>query len=275
MKLAISNIAWAAKDESDLFPHLRNCGVKGIEVAPTKLWPEWKGATAASAQSYRKHLENEGFEIPALQALLFGRPDLQLFDFSARSALKNHFQFLAELACALGAKVLVFGSPKNRQRGQLATEDALNYAADVMRELGDLCHQYGLCIGWEHNPWEYGCDFITNAADARIFVDRVQSPGLQLHLDSSGLHMCGGSIERTIQKTAPFIHYHASEPMLAPLQNGTVNHAVALAALHQLNYDKWISIEMKQVERKAIVESIQFLHKLFTLDDQSICRQQP
>ena len=72
--------------------------------------------------------------------------------------------------------------PKNRRKAQLSTNEAVNYAAEIMQEIGDICSEFGLCIG--RNPIEYGCDFITNAAYARDFVDLIDSPGIQLHLQS-------------------------------------------------------------------------------------------
>ncbi len=198
MKLAVSNIAWDIHDDPDIFSLLRENRVQGIEIALTKVWPDWDGANSSSAKEYRKRLSNEGFEVPALQAILFGKPELQLFIPEAKHELIEHMKYISELGSVLGARVLVFGAPKNRRKGQLSTNEAVNYATEIMREIGAICSEFGVCIGWEHNPIEYGCDFITNVADARAFVDLIDSPGVQLHLDSAGLHMCGGNINEVI-----------------------------------------------------------------------------
>ena len=256
MKLAVSNIAWEIHDDPGIFSILRESGVQGIEIAPTKIWPDWKGANSTSAQVYRKKLASEGFEVPALQAILFGKPELQLFAPEAKFALIEHIKYVCELGSAFGAKVLVFGAPKNRRRGQLSTNEAVNYATDLMQEIGEICSEFDVCIGLEHNPIEYGCDFITNAADARAFVDRVGSPGVQLHLDSGGLYMCGGDINETIKAVGPFIHYHISEPMLAPLAGGVIDHKASLETLNNINYDNWASIEMKSVDSSVLEHSI-------------------
>jgi len=256
VKLAVSNIAWEIHDDPGIFSLLRKNGVQGIEIAPTKVWPDWNGANSFSANEYRKRLSNEGFEVPALQAILFGKPELQLFIPEAKHALIEHMKYVSELGSTLGAKVLVFGAPKNRRRGQLSTNEAVNYAAEIMREIGEICSEFGVCIGWEHNPVEYGCDFITNAADAKAFVDLVDSPGIQLHLDTGGLHMCGGNINEIIRSAGPFAHYHVSEPMLAPLVGGVIDHKASLQTLKDINYENWISIEMKTVEASILEQSI-------------------
>ena len=43
-------------------------------------------------------------------------------------------------------------------------------------------------------------------------------------------------------------HFHVSEPDLAPLGTGGVDHAAFAAALRQNGYDRTLAIEMRQVE---------------------------
>ena len=246
MKLAISNIAWERHDDPKVIQQLRGYGVQGIEVAPTKLWPNWEGASQKGAELYRKRMAEEGFEIPALQAILFGRPDLQLFQPESHKGFMEHIKLVADLAAGLGAEVLVFGSPKNRKRGQVSISRATESAKEFLRKAGKICDERGCCIGLEHNPVEYGCDFIINAADAREMVDLIEHPGIQLHLDSAGLHMCGGDISEVIKSIGSFVHYHISEPMLKPIIEGSVEHGSAFSALREINYSRWVSIEMKQ-----------------------------
>lgn len=251
MKLAISNIAWEQHNDTRVLQILRDGGVQGIEIAPTKIWPDWSGATPEAAKEYRQFLENEGFEVPAMQAIVFGRPDLQVFQAETHAAFCGHMRLVADLAAAMETKVLVFGAPKNRKRGQIAMREAMKVAADLFQKIGDICDQRDCCIGWEHNPVEYACDFVTNVADAREFVDLVNHPGVQLHLDSGGMQMCGGNIVDVIHTAGPFCHYHISEPMLAPIDGGQVDHRSALEALKTIDYSHWVSIEMKTVEDVA------------------------
>ena len=253
MKLAISNIAWQQHDDIEILSGLRERGVRGIEVAPTKIWPEWKGVSAKGAALYRKKILNEGFEIPAMQAILFGRQNLQVFDKSSHIDFFNHIKMMSDIAATLGVKVLVFGAPKNRLRGQLSTYEAMNYAADFFREVAEICYAHDCCIGLEHNPVEYGCDFVTNVADAKELVNKVNHPGFQLHLDSAGIHMCGSDIAEIIKCAQEFAHFHVSEPMLEPVSSGEVNHELMAETLNAVGYEGWVSIEMKLVENLEVL----------------------
>lgn len=245
MKLAISNLAWPKHDDLAILRMLREKGVKGIEIAPTMVWPQWQGVDQRRAEQYRAWLSGEGFEVPAMQAIVFGRPELRLFQPETHSAFVEHMKLVADLAAGLGAKVLVFGAPSCRKRGQLSMSQAIVQATEFFRKIGTLCATRGCCIGWEHNPIEYGCDFITNATDAREFVDGIDHPGVQLHIDSAGVHLCGGDIGEVIKGIGHFVHYHISEPQLAPIAAGVVDHATALRALSRCEYPHWVSIEMK------------------------------
>jgi len=52
MKLAVSNIAWPREQDAAVADLLREHGVRGIEVAPTKVWPtNWTFLTLTTGPS--------------------------------------------------------------------------------------------------------------------------------------------------------------------------------------------------------------------------------
>lgn len=266
MKLAISNIAWDNSEESEILETLQKLGVTGIEIAPTKIWPEWANINLKDVSSYRVHLNNLGFHVPSMQAILFGKPNLQLFKKETHREFLDHIRHVADIAGELGAKVLVFGAPKNRKRGQISFSSAKNIAKEFFCNAGEICESRGCCLGIEHNPVEYECDYITNAADAYELVKEVDHPGIKLHLDSAGIHMCGGDISDVIKNSGEFVHYHISEPMLSPIVNGEVDHRSASIALDAIGYNKWVSIEMKQPSNnKLLYDSIIYATKNYRL----------
>src|SRR5262245_24016023 len=100
MRAAFSNIGWARHDDEPVFAKLRAARVSGIGVAPTKVWPDWNGASESAARAYARFLGDLGFAVPAMQAVLFGKPELRLFDTApaARRAFEEHFRSVADLA---------------------------------------------------------------------------------------------------------------------------------------------------------------------------------
>ena len=90
MKLAISNIAWRADEDAAALPMLRDLGVQGLEVAPTRLWPDLSTVTADDLAAARREIEAQGPPVVAMQSLLFGRPELQVLDRKSTRLNSSH-----------------------------------------------------------------------------------------------------------------------------------------------------------------------------------------
>jgi len=249
MKLAVSNIAWPREQDEAVAKLLVSLGVTGIEVAPTKLWPKPTAATAEEIACTRAFWNDRGIEIVAAQALLFGQPELTIFESEAiRERTLAYLFGICRVCGQLGAGPLVFGSPKNRRIGTLPLMEAQGIAIEFFRRLGELAASAGTCIVLEANPSVYGADFVTRAAEAIDVVGKVDHPGLQVHLDTGCMTLAGDPIAETFRTGFPNLcHFHVSEPNLSPPgSSGTVDHATFAAELHQRRYDGWVSLEMRE-----------------------------
>ena len=117
LRLAVSNIAWNADEDDAIGLLLQSEGVAGVEIAPTKWRERPLDATAREIADYRRAWEERGLRIVSMQSLLFGRPDLQLFGDTRTSAQPTFSYGRSSFGANLGAHALVFGSPRNRVRG--------------------------------------------------------------------------------------------------------------------------------------------------------------
>lgn len=248
MKKAFSQIAWS-QPEAPALELLQEHGFHGVEVAPTKIWPDWGGATPHMARIYRQSLEARGLSVPALQAVLFGKPEAQLFGTLEQQVdFVEHLAKVAELANALESPVVVLGAPKNRLRYAIPLDEAQEEAQAVFGALGDLYASYGTCLCLEANPVEYGCDFLTTTAEVKAFVNAVGSPGLGLHIDTAQLFMGQENLASFVaDPDCPIRHAHLSEPFLAPLDaSAKVPHKQNMALLAEAGYPNWVSVEMRE-----------------------------
>lgn len=265
MKLAVSNIAWNAPLEAAVADHLRSLGVTGVEIAPSKVHPQPLEATDADLARYRDFWESRGISIVAMQALLFGRNDLHLFrDEASRRSMRDYLAGICRFAGKVGAKALVFGSPKNRLKGELSPAAAREIAVPFFREIGQIAEREGTWLCIEHNPPEYGADFVTTSAEALDLVTAVNQPGFGLHLDTGGLTLAYESTETLSRAGSWWRHFHISEPNLAPIGDPAASDAVEIdarharygAALKQSGYTGWISLEMKTLPDDRCLESV-------------------
>lgn len=262
MKLAISNIAWNPSEDSDIRNILSNFNIEGIEVAPTKIWPQPLQASKKALQEYRQFWQVAGIRIVALQSLFFGRSDLMLFhNEQSREAMFQYLCKMFDLAQELGAQSLIFGSPKNRQLGKLDKEKAFSIAVDFFGRIAERAIENDVCLCIEANPSQYACDFITCTEEALSLVKTVSHEGFGLHLDSACMSLAGDNIRETIMEAVPLLqHFHMSEPYLEAVGNGVINYHEFLANLVTAGYSRWVSIEMKayknESNRPRIIDAI-------------------
>ncbi|ELR97344.1 sugar phosphate isomerase/epimerase [Gloeocapsa sp. PCC 73106] len=263
MKIAISNLAWEQTETDSIAAILLDFSIKGVEIAPTKVWSNPLTVSSEEAKTYKRYWQNYDIQIVALQSLLFGRGDLTIFETKEqRLATRNYLSGIIQLAGQLGANVLVFGSPKNRLVNNIFLEVATEIAVDFFSDLGDVAVNCGVKFCLEPNPRVYGCDFINTSAEGFSFVNKVNNPGFGLHLDAAGMTLSQEAMQRglggfpherlhqeaiatSLEKAFPQLcHFHISEPNLQIIGSQEVRHDLFAHTLTRLNYQGWVSIEM-------------------------------
>jgi sugar phosphate isomerase/epimerase len=243
--IAVSNLAWPLAQEAAAFALLGANGVQGVEVAPTRIAP-WDDLDAPVLADYRRRIADAGLAVSSLQAILFGRPDLQLLD-DDPGPLIAHISRVVRIAAALGARVLVFGAPRNRLAGPLTAEAANARACTRLAALGAIAAAEGVVIGVEPVPAAYQGEFLTTWQEVHAMVKAVAHPGIGVHLDTACVMLGGGSIGEAIVACAPSLcHFHVAEPELATFESPKADHAAAAAALAAVGYRGWRSVEMRE-----------------------------
>jgi sugar phosphate isomerase/epimerase len=211
-------------------------------------------------------MADEGFSVPAMQAIFFGKPRIKLFDVSTWAEQIRHIRLLAKVAEALECRVLVFGAPKMRHCGGLSHQKAITASSPILMEMAKICHDHGTKLCIEPNSREYGCNFVWTTEQAIELINTVNHPGFGLHMDASAMSMEHEIGPEKIRKYINFIeHFHVSEPSLAGLQSSRIDHLANLLTLQSKGYDKWVSLES--------IETEYFIHSIDTLSGwKTICK---
>lgn len=259
MKIAISNIGWTPSEEPEVAALLQRMGIRHVEIAPTKIWDSSPVVSDTQIEEYVAFWARHDIEIVAFQSMLFPRPDLKLFESSeTRAAMLTELKDFVHLAGRMKAGVLVFGSPKNRQRNTVSLEEAHHIAEPFFAELGDAAQQAGTTFCIEPNAPQYACDFVSNAAEGIELVNAVNNAGFRLHLDIACMALAGDDVTTAIMQTQDILsHFHISSPMLEQVEEREdVPHAKAAAALRAIGYNKYVSIEMRPGEEGTNVARV-------------------
>jgi len=150
---------------------------------------------------------------------------------------RDYLVALLDLCSDLGGKVLVLGSPKQRNILENQTKrGAWRRAVDLLASVVERAQDLGLTICFEPlSPVE--TNFINTVEDGMRLVHEVKSPSLKIHLDVKA--MCSEG------KPVPDIgHFHVNDPNLYGPGMGEVDYAPIAQAVRDIGYDKWLSVEV-------------------------------
>lgn len=246
MRLAISNIAWDIVEDEETAKLLQRFGIDAIDIVPGKYFPEPDKATAEDIIRVKNWWSARGIEITGMQALLSGTTGLNVFGApKMQNTMLQHLNAVCRIGGILGAKRLVFGSPKNRDRSGLSNQETMDMAIHFFRCLGDIALNHNVVICLEPNPTRYGANFMTTSAETARVVNRIGHPAVGMQLDTGALTINGEDPASVLDSYAPLIgHIHASEPDLLTLGDGGTDHDKVFAALERYLPDHPVSIEM-------------------------------
>ncbi len=247
MKYAICNETFGDWPLDKALAYARQVGYTGWEVAPFMLTDNIGSFGADQRAAYRSQVESAGFEITGLHWLLAKTQGLHLttMDRSVREATTQYLIELAKLCNDLGGKIMVLGSPQQRNvpEGQ-SMESAMENAAEVIRGATDALGRLGVQIAIEPLGHEEG-NFLNTAADARRLQAMVDCPHVQLHLDVKAMSDEPTPTPQIIRDNADaMIHFHANDPNRQGPGMGDVDFVPIFEALRDVGYDGWVSVEV-------------------------------
>lgn len=246
MRLSISNIAWDPEEDAAVAELLTRTAVDAVDVAPGKYFPDPRLATDEQVEAVRRWWAVRGIEVTGMQALLFGTTGLNVFGTSeVQDGMLAHLDAICRIAGGLGAKHLVFGSPKNRDRTSVADDRVMDIACAFFWRLGDVAARHGVVVCLEPNPPAYGANFMTTSADTAAVVRAVGHPAIRMQLDIGAVTMNDEDVAQVVAAHGDLLaHVHASEPRLMTLGDGGSDHARAAAALAERLPRHVVCIEM-------------------------------
>jgi len=252
MKLSISNIGWISEHDVLIFELLRKTDFNGIEIAPTRIFPEHPYDKLETARQWAENLKkHEGFLVPSMQSIWYGRQEKIFGSAEERQALIEYTKKAIDFAEVIGCQNLVFGCPKNRNLPEGA--DAA-VAVSFFREIGDYAVEHHTVIGMEANPPIYNTNFINSTSQALALIREVGSDGFKLNLDLGTMIYNKENVSILDGNAELINHVHISEPGLKIIEDRPI-HAEISSFLKANNYQGYVSIEMGRQDDLNIIEN--------------------
>jgi sugar phosphate isomerase/epimerase len=256
MKFALCNEMFGDRSFADTFSTIRKLGYTGVEIAPFTFASgdeafDARRVPAELIVDVRTMAEDAGLEIVGLHWLLAKTEGFYLTspDPTVRRRTGEYLGALAEVCAGLGGKIMVLGSPKQRNLlPGVDYDDAEAYAAEVLHTAIGICASLDVTIGLEPLGPAEG-DFLLNAKAGIRLVEMVGSPHCKLHLDVKAMSSEDRPIPEIIRDCRQWlVHFHANDPNLLGPGMGEVDFRPIFAALKEINYTGWVSVEVFKYE---------------------------
>ena len=248
--------------------YVRGLGYEGLEVAPFTLADSADQVTPQRRTELRRAAEARGVEVLGLHWLLVKPPGLYIThpDAAVRRRTADYFRQLVDLCADLGGRVMVIGSPKQRNlMPGVSREQAMEYAAQVFGPSLDPAARRGVTLAFEPlGPAE--TDFVNTVAEAIELVKQVEHPNFRINLDVKAMSSEARPIPDVIRSAKGYVaHVQVNDPNLLGPGMGEVKFEPIIAALREIGYDGWLSVEafdLKPGAERIARESVEYLKQV-------------
>ena len=222
-------------------------GYQGLELAPFTLCNLVTDLAAADRRRIRRTVESAGLSVVGLHWLLAQTEGFQLNDSdpNVRARTAQYLLDLIDCCAELGGDVLIFGSPQQRDvPPDRSRAEAWKSTAEIMHRCGMRAQQQGVLFCIE--PLSRNeTNFIVNVDEAAELVRQVDHPSLRMMVDTKAMSQDPRPIPEQIQTVHPLFHHvHLNDPNLRGPGMGDLDFRPILQTLDDLDYDRWLSVEV-------------------------------
>ncbi|MFP4056120.1 MAG: sugar phosphate isomerase/epimerase family protein [Candidatus Brocadiia bacterium] len=270
MRFAICNELFEGWPLERVLRYAASVGYEGVEVAPFTLAEDIRELPAGRAAEVRRAAEEAGMAIVGLHWLLSSPKGLSINgpDEAARERTRDFMFALIRLCRDLGGQVMVFGSPGQRNVAEGDTyEAAWERSVAMFRSCGDEAARHGVTIALEPLTSKE-TNFLRTKDEAVRLIEAVDCPAVRLHLDVKAMV---GEEERppeTIIRESKdhLAHVHANDVNLRGPGFGEVDFHPIAAALRDIGYESWVSVEVFDFSpdpQTIATRSLDYLREVF------------
>ncbi len=268
LKFAICNELYGDWPLEKAFAHAARLGYTGIEIAPFTINCNVTGISPDDRQKIRELAAANNLEIVGLHWLLAKTQGYYLIhnDPAVRNATAQYLCELARLCCDLGGKIMVFGSPDQRNLPMgVSKAQGLDRAVEVFKKVATVLEECDILLALEPLGPDEG-NFMTTAKSAIEIATAVDSHHVKLQLDVKAMSTESSPIPDVIRDSRSWlVHFHANDPNRRGPGMGDVDFGPILSALDEVDYQGWVSVEVFDFEpgpERLAGDSIRYLQRV-------------
>jgi sugar phosphate isomerase/epimerase len=269
MKISVCNELFEGWEIEKTFDYAAQLGYDGVELAPFTLGETALDISAAARKRIRIAAKKAGIEIVGLHWLLVKPEGLYINhpDAAVRKKTQDYLKTLIDLCGDLGGKVLVHGSPQQRNiKEGWDPHEAWKHARETFQICAEASQSRDVFYCLEALTTA-DTNFINTIDQALRMVTEIDHPNFQTMLDCRSIHASTGSdlpavLRRTLA-TGKLRHVHVNDPSGRGPGFGDLQFAPLLNILHETDYLGYISVEVFDFApdpRTIAARSLGYLH---------------
>jgi sugar phosphate isomerase/epimerase len=269
MKFSICNELFEGWKIEDVFHTAAELGYDGVEIAPFTLADSVDGIPASRRKEIVRAAASGGVEIVGLHWLLVKPEGMYINhpDEAIRHRTSDYLDSLIRFCGDLGGKVLIFGSPKQRNVHESLTYDQVwAYARETFSHCADTAAEAGVYLCFEALSTKE-TDFINTITEALRLVREVDKPHFQAMLDVKAISSDGRPLPVIIEEAGKAAkHVHVNEPDGRGPGTGNTDFKAIANALRKIGYDGYVSVEVFDFKPDPVTiarDSLAHLRKAF------------
>ncbi len=269
MKFAICNEIFRDWQIEDVLAYAARVGYDGVEIAPFTLANSVTEISAGERKKIREGAARNKIEIAGIHWVLVKPEGLYInhTDSAIRDRTARYFCDLVDFCADIGGKVIVVGSPKQRNvLPGVSRDQAEAWALATFQPAVRRAEERGITVCLEPlSPAE--TNFVNTAADAIRFVQKAPSKHFKIILDAKAMCSESKPPAQIIRESWPhFAHFHANDKNLKGPGFGEVDFVPIAEALRELGYGGFVSVEVFNFEEGPQViatKSLEYLKRVF------------
>ena len=247
MKFSICNEVFRDRPWAKVVQAIADAGYDGVEIAPFTLAESVDDLSPAEREAIRRQAMAVGLEIVGLHWLFVSPKGLHVTtdDIATRRRTTAYFQSLIRFCGDLGGRVMIIGSPRQRDVPTgVPYETAWRRFVEMIHASLELAAARGVTLCVEALPPDQ-CNFVTTLEEAVKMVREVNHPNFQTMFDVHNAHMEREPLPELARRYLPYIkHVHVNEMDGRYPGAGNFDFGSLLSTLQQGGYTGYVSVEV-------------------------------
>jgi len=247
--------------------YVKQVGYDGLEIAPFTLAQYVTEIPGETRRKIKACAEREGLDVLGIHWVFVGPEGVHLThpDPAVRAFTAQYLQDLVHFCGDIGGKILVFGSPKQRNVGRDVTyNQAFGYARQIFEQAMPVCERRGVTICMEQLT-HLETNFCQTVEETVELIEAVNHPNFQLQLDVKAMAFQAKPRPELIRENARYLkHFHANDENLNGPGWGEVDFGPIFEALKDIKYKGYVSVEVFRFEpgpEAIATKSLEYMRK--------------